>query len=177
MPDRRWHKVARDLWLHRGRSALVVLAIAVGLAGAGAVLDAWALLRVVTRDEYLATNPASATVRLAQGDTVDAALLASARAVPNVSDVQARRLVSASVELDGAWRTALLFASNDPAAQRVGRLARVSGAWPPSNDALVIEHSSVELAGAALGDSLALRVGDAQAVRLRITGVARDAGL
>jgi len=50
------------VWLHRGRTAAVVLAIVVGLAGAGAVLDAWALLRKVTHDEYLATNPASATV-------------------------------------------------------------------------------------------------------------------
>jgi len=47
----RWRKMLRDGWLHRGRSVSVVLAIVVGLAGAGTVLDAWSLLRRLTHDE------------------------------------------------------------------------------------------------------------------------------
>src|SRR6478672_8267658 len=102
MRDTRWTKVRRDIWLHRSRSALVVAAIVVGIVGAGAVLDAWSLLRRVTRDGYLATNPPSATLRM---DRVDAALLARVRAMPSIRAATARRAVSASIRTSGGWRT------------------------------------------------------------------------
>jgi putative ABC transport system permease protein len=91
----------RDLWLHRGRTLLVVLAIAVGLAGAGLILTAWALVDVGTRDGYLASNPASATLRV---DSIDAALLARIRSRPDVRDVQARRTTFARVQVGGEPR-------------------------------------------------------------------------
>jgi len=170
----RWAKVRRDLWLHRGRSALVVLAIAVGIVGAGAVLDAWSLLRHVTRDQFLASNPPSATVRTS---SVDAAVLARVRAVPGVQAAEARRTVVASALVDGAWRTALLFAADDLAAERIGRVDGVAGAWPPPDGALVVEHSSVDSAHAAVGAPLTLAIGDRPSVALPVAGVARDVGL
>ncbi|HMA03871.1 MAG: ABC transporter permease, partial [Gemmatimonas sp.] len=170
----RWRKMARDGWLHRGRSASVVLAIVVGLAGAGTVLDAWSLLRRVTRDEYLATNPASATLRV---DSVDASLLDSVRAMPGVRDVEARRTVLAGVRVHGAWNTGLLYASNDLSSRRIGVLARQEGQWPPADGAFVIERSSVAFAGSAVGDSILVRVGKGAEVRLPVTGIVRDEGL
>ena len=166
--------MARDGWLHRGRSVSVVLAIVVGLAGAGTVLDAWSLLRRVTRDEYLATNPASATLRV---DSVDASLLDSARAIPSVRDVEARRTVLAGVRVQGAWDTGLLYASNDLGNRRIGVLAPQEGQWPPADGAFVIERSSVTFAGAAVGDSVLVRIGKGAEVRLPVTGIVRDQGL
>ena len=177
MIDTRWRKVGRDLWLHRTRSATVVLAVLVGLVSAGAVLDTWALLRRVTRDGYLATNPASATLHLADGDSVDAVLIAAVRAHPDVRDAQARRTVVASALVAGSWRTALLFTAPALDAQRIGALAREDGAWPPAAGDFTIEKSSQDFAGIAIGDSVALRVGDGAPLRLAVTGVARDAGL
>src|SRR3954453_10136584 len=98
MRSPRWQKVRRDLWLHRGSSALVMLAIAVGVGGAGAVLDTWALVRQVTRSSCRASNTASATLRT---ERVDAALLARVRALPAVQDAQGRRAVLASVRRGG----------------------------------------------------------------------------
>ncbi|MBV9880640.1 MAG: ABC transporter permease [Gemmatirosa sp.] len=174
MSELRLRKVLRDLWVHRLRTLLVVLAIVVGLIGAGAVLDVWALLRRVTHDGYLATNPASATIRV---DSVDAALLDAVRAMPAVADAQARRTVAASVSVGGAWRAALVFASSDLRGQRIGTLVREQGAWPPADGALAIERSSLELSGANVGDTVLVRVGDGPAVSVPVTGVARDAGL
>ena len=174
MPSPRWRKVLRDLWGHRGRTVTVVLAIVVGLAGAGAVLDTWALVRRVTREGYLATNPASATLRV---DSIDDALLRAVRTLPAVADAQARRTVTAAVQVGGSWRTALLYASNELAAQRIGTLAPVQGEWPPADGALVVERSSVEFVGVAVGDSVVVRVGDGEPRRLPVTGITRDAGL
>ena len=39
MPSPRWQKLLRDLWLTSGRTALMVIAIAVSLFGVGAVLE------------------------------------------------------------------------------------------------------------------------------------------
>jgi putative ABC transport system permease protein len=170
----RWRKVMRDLWLHRGRTVSVVLAIVVGLAGAGAVLDAWALLRTVTRAEYLATNPASATLHV---DSVDEALVGAVRAMPSVRDAQAHRTVHAGVRVDGAWSTGLLYASRQLTGQRIGTLAYELGEWPPADGALVIESSSVKFSGASVGDSIDVRIGNGVEARLPVTGVVRDAGL
>ncbi|MEP7064984.1 MAG: FtsX-like permease family protein [Gemmatimonadota bacterium] len=170
----RWRKMARDAWLHRGRTVAVVLAIVVGLAGAGTVLDAWALLRRVTRDGYLATNPASATLHV---DSVDDELLRAVRALPAVREAQARRTVLAGVRIDGVWNTGLLYASNELKEQRIGTLAHEQGEWPPTDGAFVIERSSVDFAKSGVGDSVLVRVGKGSERHLPVTGIVRDQGL
>ena len=162
------------MWLHRGRTAAVVLAIVVGLAGAGAVLDAWALLRKVTHDEYLATNPASATVRV---DSVDAALLAAVRALPEVREAQARRTVTVGVRVNGAWGTGLLYASSELRDQQIGKIVYERGQWPPADGSFVMESSSVAFSGAGVGDSVIVRVGNAAEQHLPVSGIVRDEGL
>lgn len=174
MRDARWTKVGRDIWLHRSRSALVVAAIVVGIVGAGAVLDAWSLLRRATRDGYLATKPPSATLRV---NLVDDALLARVRALPSVRAATARRTVAASVRTPAGSRTAVLFAGSELATRDVGRIDSISGSGLPTNDALSVERSSLEFAELVLGDSVSLQVGDGTPVVLPIAGIARDASL
>ena len=170
----RWRKVVRDVWLHKPRTALVVLAIVVGIVGAGSVLNTWSLLRRVTREGYLATNPPSATLRM---DAIDPDFLARVRGLPSVQDVQARRTVVASVVARGTARTAMLFAANDLATSALGKVTKVSGAWPPADGAFVVEHSSVEFGELAVGDTVSVRVGEGATRSLPVTGIARDAGL
>ena len=170
----RVRKVLRDVWHHKARTVLVVLAIAIGIVGAGAVLNTWSLLRRVTREGYLATNPAAATIRT---DSIDAALLERVRRLPGIRDVQARRTVYGRAMVGGTWRTAVLFAADDFAGTTIGALQPVSGAWPPGTGGLIVESSSVEYAGAVIGEPILVQVGDAEPQSLEVTGVARDAGL
>ncbi|HUP41715.1 MAG TPA: ABC transporter permease, partial [Thermoanaerobaculia bacterium] len=171
---RLWRKGLRDAWLHRGRSLLVVLAIALGIAGSGAVLDNWALLLRVTTEGYLATNPASATLRT---DAIDGALLDRVRELPAVAETQARRTVVGGVRVGDAWQTALLFAAEDLAHLRIHTVEPQEGAWPPVDGGIVVERSSVDYAGLALGDRVSVRVGDGPLQTLAVTGIARDSGL
>ncbi len=174
MASPRWIRVARDLWLHKSRTLLVVVAIAVGIAGAGAVLDTWALLRRITREDYLATNPPAATIQV---DAVDVRALAAVRATPGVRQADARRLVPGAVTTRAISATVMLFAGDELATSDLGRVAREEGAWPPPPGTLVAERSSVEYAGIAVGDSVTVRVGNGPEVRLPVVGIARDAGL
>lgn len=170
----RWRKVLRDLWLHKARTALVVCAIMIGIVGAGAVLDTWAILRVVTREGYLATNPASATLRV---DSVDDALLARVRTIPSIRDAEARRTIVGAATVNGTTYSALLFASRDPSTKVIGMVVRDRGAWPPADGTIVIEHSSMEYAGVSLGDMATIQLADGTPLDLKVTGIARDQGL
>ena len=172
----RWRKILRDLRLHPSRTALVILAMVVGLAGAGSVLDTWALMRQVTREEYRASRPASATLRV---DRLDVALVARVRARADLAAVQARRTVNGSVVRLGetVTRSLVLFSLDDFRGGQIGKVVTQSGDWPPRDDALVLEHSSLEFAGLAEGDSVVVRIGDHPAVTLPVTGVSRDVGL
>ena len=128
----RWRKVVRDVWLHKSRTMLVVLAICIGIIGSGAVLNKWALLRRVTRGEFGASNAASATLRT---DSVDAALLQRVRALPAIRNAEARRSVTGSARTTSGWRTAMIFATTD-FDKRIGVLKKEHGEWPPSDGAI-----------------------------------------
>ena len=174
MASPRVRKILRDVWHHKARTILVVLAISIGIVGAGAVLNTWSLLRRVTREGFLATNPASATIRT---DSIDASLLDRVRALPAIREVQARRTVIGRAMVGGAWRSAVLFTVADFTAIRIGTLQPMSGAWPPALGTVVIESSSMEYADAAIGQPLIVQVGDAEQQALDVSGIARDAGL
>src|SRR3954470_21711632 len=105
MFEPRWRKVWRDAMLHRARTLLVVLAIATGLAASGTVLDSWALVRRVTRDSYVASDPVAATLRT---DVVDSTLLEKVRRVAGVRAARARRTVSVALRAQGTWQSGLL---------------------------------------------------------------------
>ncbi len=174
MRSPRWRKVRRDLWLHKARTSLVILGVAVGILGAGSVLSAWSLVRQATRDEFRASNPASATLRT---DSVDDALVARVAALPSIALVEVRRTVIASVRTRDGWRTAVLFAASALDTKRIGVLRPERGAWPPPDGAIVVEASSLDFAGAAVGDVLDVQVGNASPRSLAVAGVARDVGL
>jgi putative ABC transport system permease protein len=72
---------------------------------------------------------------------------------------------------------ALLFAPEDLADIRIGVVKREAGAWPPPDGTIVVERSSVDFSGAALGSQVSLKVGEREPVVVRVSGIARDVGL
>ena len=164
----------RDTWLHKARTLLVVIAVATGMVGAGALLDAWALVDRATAESFLASHPPSATLR---ADKLDAALLAQVRALPAVAAARVRGHASAALEVGGASFSAELFALEDFAARGIGTVASESGNWPPGGGEIGIEKSSFDYSGAELGASVEVRVGQNPARKLRISGIAHDVGL
>jgi putative ABC transport system permease protein len=174
MLEPRWRKVWRDAWMHRARTILVVVAIALGLVGAGSILNAWALVQRATKEGYLASDPAAATLRT---DSIDSTLLDAVRRVPGVRGAEARRTMMASMQVQGFWQPAMLFAMPDVSRTTIGAPHAAAGAWPPADGTLVVEHSSVDFSGAQVGQTVQMVVGDRPAVSLGIAGIARDVTL
>jgi len=170
----RWRKMLRDIWLHKARTLLVVVAVATAMVGAGALLDAWALVERATAESFLASHPPSATLR---ADKLDADLLVQVRALPAVAAARLRGRAFAAVDVGGTRFTAELFALEDFAARDIGAVASERGSWPPRDGEISIEKSSFDYSGAELGAPVELRLGENPAQKLRVSGVAHDFGL
>lgn len=170
----RWKKAARELWLHRGRTLLVVAAIGLGITGSGSVLNTWALLRKATGEGYLATNPPAATLST---DTIDNALLERVERLAGIERAEARRTVRGRVRVGGDWATLVLFVPADPERMEIGRVTPEVGDWPPPTGGLALEQSSVSLVPEVLGETAWITLGTSEPVSVRWSGVVRDPGL
>jgi putative ABC transport system permease protein len=172
----RWTKLARDLWLTRGRTAAMVLAIALAVAAVAAFLDARAVLGREISANYLAGRPASATLHLSGPVTADD--VRAARAVAGVSDAVARGSVQARVRAaDGTWKALLLFVSAPDDPRRISTVAVEHGSWPPARDALFLERTALPFLGLAVGDQVAVALPGQAARTLTVTGSVHDPGV
>jgi len=167
-------KILRDFWQERTRTVLVVLAVALGLAGFTAVLATYAILDRELDKGYLATNPASATLRT---DAVDDELVRDVRSGHGVADAQARRVLSGRLRTpSGEWRGLTLFVVDDYANIRISRLVREKGAWPPAAGEMLIERDAFQVARVRIGDSVTVRTTLGPQRSLRVVGGVHDVG-
>jgi putative ABC transport system permease protein len=177
-------KLRRDLRASWTRFALMVLALAATVSVFGATLFAWSTVGRETRDAYVSTEPASATIVLSK--PVDAsrlaAIAAQARTRTGVLDATARTQFDTPVEVNGQARDiplqVFVAAPDDPMRMVKFDLNR-AGAWPPApGEILLGDDDSLAQLGAAVGDTVSLTPpGVDTPVRLRIAGTVYDPSL
>ncbi len=170
----RWRKLWRDLWMERGRAALMVVAVAVSLLGIGAVLGAYAILSREMAGNYLGTRPASATLEL---DAVDRALVEEVRQRPGVLEAEARKTLLARVKVGADWMPLLLFVIDDLDFPRLNRFRLEDGAWPPPEGTLLIERTAQRVLQAGPGQSIRVKAPAGQAREMTIRGLVHDPSL
>ncbi len=167
-------KIIRDFWHERTRTALVVLATALGIAAFSAVLSSYAILTRELDQGYLATNPASFSL---QTDAVDEALLRGLSAQPGVSAAEPRRTVPSRLKVGPAeWRNLVLFVVKDYGDIRVSTLRPQQGAWPPAVGEMLIERDALQVARARIGDSVTVKPASGKEQPLRVSGTVKDVG-
>lgn len=167
-------KVLRDFRSEGTRTWLVVAAITLGIAAFSAVLSSYAILQRELNQGYLATNPASATIRV---DGIDDELLRAVGSVPGVGVVEARRMVAGRIKAGPAqWRGLLLFVVKDYADIRVSTLVREEGAWPPGPGEILIERDAFQVARTRIGETVTVKMPKGDFKTLRVTGRVHDVG-
>lgn len=171
MLDTRWRMIVRDAGRHRARSVMVVFAVALGLTAAGAVLDAWALVRGAMQTNFVASHPVAATLQVTP---LDAAFLARVRQLPGIGAVRSRRTVVAALQAGGERKAVVLHALDDVDRPDIGRLQDVLGAWPPAPGEVMIERSSLTYSGAGVGGDVLLAVAGHAPATLKVGGLVRD---
>lgn len=170
----RWRKAIRDFQQESTRTILVVAAIAAGIAGFTAVLSGYAILTRELNRGYLATNPASATLRT---DSADDDLIAAVAATPGVRDVEARRSVSGRIKGGTTgWRNLVLFVVKDFRNIRVSKINPERGAWPPASGEILLERDAFQVARVRTGDSVIVRTLNGPERTLRVAGSVHDVG-
>jgi putative ABC transport system permease protein len=169
-----WRKAVRDFWYQRARTALVVLAIALGISAFAAVLSSYAILTRELDRGYLDTNPASAVLRV---DSIDDDLVKAILKNPEVSDAEPRRTISGQIKAGPVqWRNLRLFVVHDYGDIRVSKLVPERGAWPPATGEILIERDAFQVANANIGDAVTVKTANGIEQPLAISGSVHDVG-
>ncbi len=168
----RWYKVLQDLFGNRGRSALVVLSIAIGVFAIGLAIGAQTILGRELLASYAATDPAGAKFVTTPFDDD---LIETVRHMPGVRDAEGRRSMVARLQTGpDEWRSVSLFAIPDFDDMRVNKIHWVAGNWPPRDHEILIEQTALTIANARVGDTALVRLADGDERALRIVGTAHD---
>jgi putative ABC transport system permease protein len=172
----RWSKLRRDIVVASGRMAMMVLAIAAGVTGVGAVLSSSSILSREISRNYLDTTPAAATLEV---DRLDDALIQQVRQRPGITDVEARATVTAQAKVGpDQWRQLLLFVVPDFNAMRIATFTPQSGAWPPPDGTMLVERTAQAMLNSKPGQSVEVRLPGGGAARgVAISGVVHDPSL
>ncbi len=169
-----WHKAVRDFWHERARTVLVVLAIALGISAFAAVMSSYTILTRELDLGYLATNPASAVLRL---DSIDDETVKAILQNPEVSDAEPRRTIRGQIKAGPVqWRNLMLFVVQDYGNIRVSTLVPERGAWPPANGEILIERDAFQVAKASVGDAVTVKTTNGVEQPLVISGSVHDVG-
>ena len=169
-----WHKAIRDFWTERARTALVVLAIALGISAFASVLSSYAILTRELDRGYLNTNPASAVLRV---DRIDDDLVTAILQNPQVAAAEPRRIVGGQIKAGPIqWRNLVLFVVKDYGDIRVSKLEREAGAWPPATGEILIERDAFQVAKAKIGDRVTVKTANGKEQQLTVSGSVHDVG-
>ena len=169
-----WKKAIADVWLERTRTIMVIIAIALGVTGFTTVMSSYAILMRELNDDFLATNPASATLLT---DKVDEALLTAIRRDPQVGMAEPRRVVMGKIKTGPAeWKTVELFVINDFKHIQVSTIQPEQGAWPPASGEVLIERDAFQVAGTRIGEQVTLEMSGGQEHTLLVSGGVHDVG-
>lgn len=169
-----WRKAIRDFWQERARTALVVLAIALGISAFAAVMSSYAILTRELDRGYLETNPASAVLRV---DSIDNDLVKQILQNPEVSDAEPRRTISGQIKAGPVqWRNLILFVVEDYGNIRVSKLVPESGAWPPATGEILIERDAFQVVKANVRDAVTVKTANGVESPLVISGSVHDVG-
>jgi len=171
----RWRKVWRDVMAEKGRMLLMIVALAVSLAGVGAVLGAYTILKREMALNYLGTHPASAVLDVAS--PLNSSIVEEVRRLPGVADAQAGDVVHARAKVGSDWIPMLLFVVDDFEAMRLNTFRPVRGDWPPPDGAMLVERSAQSVLAVRDGDSVVVKTAHGRAVPVPVRGVVHDPGL
>lgn len=168
----RWYKVFRDLWLHKTRTILVVLSIAVGVFAFGTIAAGRENIMNELRTSFLAINPASAIITT---EPFDDDLVKAIRRMEGVGQAEGRRVVPARVQIGpNVWYDLDLFVLPDDGRMTVNIVRPETGAWPPPDRALLVERGSLPKLRADVGDTVIIEMTGGEQRSVPIAGLAHD---
>ncbi|MHB0877048.1 MAG: ABC transporter permease [Anaerolineae bacterium] len=168
----RWHKVLRDIWANKLRTTLVVLSIAVGVFAVGAIATTRVILDRDMTAAYLAINPAHASL---YSDGFGDELVRTVQRMDGVADAQGRTSISVRTQVGPEqWKTLVLNVIPDYDDQRINVVRPMTGEWPPSKGAILVERESLAFLGTTVGETITVELPSGRQRSLLVSGSAHD---
>ncbi len=168
----RWRKVLADLWGNKARTLLVVASIAVGVFAIGVITGTYVILSEDLNVSYSASNPANITITMDPFDPEFADVISR---VDGVAQAEGRREVTVRVRTGtDTWDTLHLIAIPHFASAQIHRAFPRSGAAVPGDDAVILEHLTLDALDLNPGDTLEIELEDGTRRKLPIAGTSLD---
>jgi putative ABC transport system permease protein len=175
MPRPSWRKLVNDLWMAKGRTLLMILAIAVSLLGVGAILSSYGILTREIKVNYMNTMPASATLKI---NGVNDKLVADTAARPELLAAEGRAAFLARVQPGPDQSMPMLFfVVKDFSEMRLSTLFQDGGTWPPPTGTILIERTTPGVIDSKVGQALHVTMPSGREVPLLVSGIAHDPSL
>lgn len=163
----RWYKIIDDLWNNKGRTLLVVLAIAVGVMLFGGVFMGNTIMNEAMSSSYRATNPATITMIVSP---FERDLISSVSSLREVSAAAGQTNYPVKLLLGDDSYNLNLIALDEYEDIEVNRVAPETGAWPPALRKVVLERTSVPIAGVEIGDTIRFELPNGDIRELEVSG-------
>jgi putative ABC transport system permease protein len=182
----RWAKVFRDVLTYKGRSLLVVLTIAIGVAGVGVVGQASVMILSRAMSDSLASaQPSQITITTAPFR--DEEILDKLRTLSQVSKAEAlsyyRLRINVSDNGNGQpvaemWKNFDLFAFPDYMNKQIDRIFPENNKveWAPVEGKLLLERLAAQYLGVKVHDPVWIETPDSELHRFSVDGTLRNAG-
>ena len=169
----RWRKVFLDLFENKGRTALVVLSIAVGVFSIGVIAGTYVIISNDMSITYAANNPANIEFRM---DDFDDDMLTTIRNARGIEGAEGRRVVNMRVrEMDREqWTTLDIIAMDDFDENEVNLLNPVEGLPKPEKDEVVLEREALDDLDVQIGQELMFELPDGTTKSLPVVGIVQD---
>jgi putative ABC transport system permease protein len=169
------HKIVRDLWSNRARTALVLLSLTIGMFAVAVVVDSYAILLREMNANYLRTDPSAAVLWISP---LDEEVLGRVRNMPEVSAADLRSTIRGRIRTgENEWKTIFLFVFRDFQSIPLDRIFTESGAWPPADGEVWIERAAVRMFSAQLGDEVDITIPGGNGGPLAYAGTVHAPGL
>ena len=169
----RWRKVFLDLFENKGRTALVVLSIAIGVFSIGVIAGTYVIISNDMSVTYAANNPANIEFRM---DDFDNDMLTTIRNTRGIENAEGRRVINMRVrEMDREkWTTLDIIAVDDFDNNKVNLLTLISGQIKPEKNEVVLEKDALGDLDIQVGQDLLFELPDGTTKSLKVVGIVLD---
>jgi len=171
----RYYKVMRDLTSDYSKNFMLVLAIAIGVFGIGAILGGYSVIKREMTDNYMGTVPASATIEI-EG-AISKELVDSIKQFPGIAEAERHATLIARMKVGEKWYPLLLFIIDDFKDKRTNKVYPVSGAAEPATGAMLAERSAYVMMQVNEGDEIVIKTPHGNPHAIKVTGTVHDPGL
>ena len=172
----RYIKVLNDLKSDLAKNLMLVMAIAIGVFGIGAILSGYAVLKREMARNYMGTNPASATIKL-EDVSIQRALVDSVKALPGVKTAERHATIHARMKINNDWHPLLLFVIDDFQNMQTNRVTHISGAVIPATGSMLAERTALPVMQTGVGKKVLIKTPHGEQKRIAIAGEVHDPGL